>query len=130
MGAVSGRVTFAIAGLIALLAVYLASHSLPSKFCSPVCPSNTTGVSYSGYFSYEWAGRPHHSSWSTWWHSETSNGTPSEHTLGAGAITKDWNIIYHLGGNGPWVEKLVDVVEGDTSVPPNCEVEQVHMVGH
>lgn len=44
-------------------------------------------------------------------------------------ITKDWNILYHLGGNGPWVEKVVDVVDGGIAVPDQCVVEQVHMVG-
>lgn len=48
--------------------------------------------------------------------------------MGAGAITKGWNILYHLGGNGPWVEKVIDVVDGGIAVPTGCEVEQVHMV--
>ena len=50
------------------------------------------------------------------------------HGQGAGAVTNDWNILYHLGGNGPWVEKVIDVVEGGIAVPKGCEVEQVHMV--
>lgn len=43
-------------------------------------------------------------------------------------MTDDWNILYHLGGNGPWVEKVIDVVEGGISEPGGCRVEQVHMV--
>jgi acid phosphatase len=92
------------------------------------CP--TTADLHSGYFEYECAGKPHHSSWTSWWHPQRSEGTPSEHRQGAGAITNDWNILYHLGGNGPWVEKVIDIVDGGIAVPDGCHVEQVHMVGH
>lgn len=51
-----------------------------------------------------------------------------DHGLGAGAVTKAWNILYHLGGNGPWVEKIVDVVDGGVAPPAGCEVVQVHMM--
>jgi acid phosphatase len=52
------------------------------------------------------------------------------HTAGqdAGITTNDWNILYHLGGNGPWIEKLHDVVDGGIALPNGCEVEQVHMM--
>jgi acid phosphatase len=43
-------------------------------------------------------------------------------------MTIDWNILYHLGGNGPWVEKSIDVVEEGIAPPEGCEVVQVHMV--
>ncbi len=123
MGAVSSKLALAIA-------IYLASSSLCPKFCSPVYQCDTDKTLHSGYFGYECESKPHHSSWSSWWHPEALDITSSRHKHGAGAITKDWNILYHLGGNGPWVEKTVDVVEGGIAVPQNCEVEQVHMVGH
>ena len=41
----------------------------------------------------------------------------------------DWNILYHLGGNGPWIPKVDGVVEGGIDVPQGCNIEQIHMVG-
>lgn len=52
----------------------------------------------------------------------------SVHTA-IGAPQKDWNLLYHLGGNGPWLPKLDGVVEGGYSPPENCRVDQVHVVG-
>ena len=37
-------------------------------------------------------------------------------------------MLYHLGGNGPWIEKVEGIVEGGIGVPEGCRVEQVHMV--
>jgi hypothetical protein len=39
-----------------------------------------------------------------------------------------WNILYHLGGNGPWIPKIDGVVKGGIDVPEGCEVQQIHMV--
>ena len=39
-----------------------------------------------------------------------------------------WDILYHLGGNGPWIQMLDGVVERDIAPPTGCQVEQVHMV--
>lgn len=39
---------------------------------------------------------------------------------------KTWNLLYHLGGNGPWVAR---VSEGHFDrLPLKCEVDQVHMI--
>lgn len=95
----------------------------PSLYTS-VCGS-AVNISHSNYLSYGCAAKPHHSSWDSWWHPQRTE-TKNEH--GAGTITQDWNILYHLGGNGPWVEKVVDVVEGGIATPEGCEVLQVHMV--
>ncbi|KAF2177172.1 hypothetical protein K469DRAFT_720857 [Zopfia rhizophila CBS 207.26] len=100
--------------------------------CRKECPTNESEGHHPGYFEYECAGKPHHASWESWWHPQRIwGGTEETHTRGQGgsALTKDWNILYHLGGNGPWVEKVVDVVDGGIAVPQGCEVEQVHMVG-
>lgn len=117
--------------LIPVLA-YFSYTSLCPSLCSQICAFDTRSL-HSGYFEYECAGaasKPHHASWSSWWHPYRSDGTPAEHKKGAGSITSDWNILYHLGGNGPWVEKVIDIVDGGVAVPDGCEVEQVHMVGH
>lgn len=36
--------------------------------------------------------------------------------------------MYHVGGNGPWIEKVDGVVEGGIEPPEKCSVEQIHMV--
>lgn len=43
-------------------------------------------------------------------------------------MDKEWNIYYHLGGNGPWVPKTDGIVTNDTAPPQGCTVQQVHMV--
>lgn len=79
--------------------------------------------------------RPHAASWKSWWHPQRISSGEERHlgTLrqgqGGGAISSDWNILYHLGGNGPWIEKVDGVVEGGIAAPEGCKVEQVHMVG-
>lgn len=80
---------------------------------------------HAGYLDHERTGEPHHGSWRSWWHPQRSS---SQHGQGAGTRTKDWNILYHLGGNGPWIEKAVDVVDGGIGIPEGCAVEQVHMM--
>jgi hypothetical protein len=117
--------------LLTLLGVVVTILSLYWGYTSqcPVPSANNAQQAHAGYLEYECAGKPHHSSWSSWWHPQRSDGSINEREQGAGATTKDWNILYHLGGNGPWVEKVVDVVESGIAVPEGCEVEQVHMVG-
>jgi len=83
----------------------------------------------------EYPEKPYAASWKSWWHPERISGGEERHlrTLrhgqGGGAISSDWNILYHLGGNGPWIEKVDGVVEGGIAAPEGCNVEQVHMVG-
>ena len=40
-----------------------------------------------------------------------------------------WNLLYHLGGNGPWIPKVSNIVEAGIQPPRGCRVDQVHMVG-
>jgi acid phosphatase len=44
-----------------------------------------------------------------------------------------WNLLYHLGGNGPWIQRVDDVVKSERDIfsiatPPGCRVQQVHML--
>jgi hypothetical protein len=128
----SSWVAFVLIPVIAILTAYLSYPSLCLSLCSQTCAPDTRTL-HSGYFEYECASapsKPHHASWSSWWHPHRSDGTPAEHKKGAGSITAAWNILYHLGGNGPWVEKIIDTVDGGVAVPEGCQIEQVHMVGH
>ena len=81
--------------------------------------------STSGYEPFSLAafykGVPYTSSWRSWWHPERG---------GISAIERGWNLLYHLGGNGPWIEKVDGIVDGGIEVPKGCKVEQVHMVSH
>jgi hypothetical protein len=59
----------------------------------------------------------------------TSNWT-HPHVLVTNTTTNDdWNILYHLGGNGPWIPKVDGPFGDDLSIPEGCRIEQVHMVG-
>lgn len=71
---------------------------------------------------------PYSPSWNTWFH-------PSRVVLrGRKDLNRDddarpWNILHHLGGNGPWIEKTDGGVEAQGVDPPEgCSVDQVHMV--
>lgn len=66
---------------------------------------------------------PYTSSWGSWWHPHRQTGS------GQSIIEKGWNLLYHLGGNGPWIEKIDGVVDGGLGPPEGCKVEQAHMVG-
>lgn len=39
-----------------------------------------------------------------------------------------WNLLYHLGGNGPWIPRVDDVVEGGVEIPDGCKIDMIHMV--
>jgi hypothetical protein len=67
---------------------------------------------------------PHAASWRSWFH-------PSQIQLGRspGPSKKDWNILHHLGGNGPWVEMSENGGKTPDLTPlPGCSIDQVHMV--
>jgi acid phosphatase len=123
---------FATAIVIGILsAVYRIYHTSLLSALSPslhasICRS--TATTHPGDVGYGYAEKPHHSSWDAWWHPQRSQGRNEKSKDGAGVMTEDWNILYHLGGNGPWVEKVIDVVEGGVATPEGCEVVQVHMV--
>ena len=66
--------------------------------------------------------RPHHSSWNSWWYPDR---------IGISEKNGDeWNIFYHLGGNGPWIENVNGVAGEEIGPPEGCTVEQVHMVSY
>lgn len=66
---------------------------------------------------------PYSGSWRTWFHPRrTRVESSTEHRHG-------WNLMYHLGGCGPWVEKVDGPPDVQGITPPEgCVVEQVHMV--
>lgn len=39
-----------------------------------------------------------------------------------------WSLFYHLGGNGPWIPRVDDVVEGGIDAPEGCKIDMIHMV--
>ena len=46
----------------------------------------------------------------------------------ASITERPWDLLYHLGGNGPWVQKIDDIVEGGLAVPTGCELDMIHLV--
>jgi hypothetical protein len=45
------------------------------------------------------------------------------------AIQEDWNILYHLGGNGPWIPRKDGPFGDELRIPEGCQIEQMHVVG-
>lgn len=72
---------------------------------------------------------PHTASWNTWFHPHQKaipqTDPPKERRKG-------WNLLYHLGGYGPWIENVngtTPALSQDTVAPPvGCLVDQIHMV--
>jgi acid phosphatase len=115
--------------LASVAAVLFALYWGATSQCSATLPLHFDSQLPTGYLGYECAAKPHHSSWQSWWHPGRSDEDRAARGQDAGTTDGEWNILYHLGGNGPWVEKVIDVVDGGIAVPEGCEVEQVHMVG-
>ncbi|KAL1304807.1 hypothetical protein AAFC00_003735 [Neodothiora populina] len=75
---------------------------------------------------------------SGWWTSFSGDTEGERRDGGEG----DWDLLYHLGGNGPWIRKMDGVVGGlddegeregeehggGVGVPRGCMVDQVHML--
>lgn len=59
----------------------------------------------------------------------TSKWTHPQDLANHNTTHEDWNILYHLGGNGPWIPKVDGPLGDELSVPEGCKIEQVHMVG-
>lgn len=102
---------FTVSAMICLLASILfllhpqSSHSLPNSL-QVVLPS---------FLQTQHAG---------WWSKKPNHQLKSD----SGVDADEWDLLYHLGGNGPWVEKVDGVVEGGIQVPAGCKVDMVHMV--
>lgn len=67
---------------------------------------------------------PFSPSWSSWWH-------PNSETNQRIYDPNKWNLLYHLGGYGPWIERLEGLVttqDAGIGPPKGCIVDGVHMV--
>jgi acid phosphatase len=71
---------------------------------------------------------PFTAGWSSWFHPQSWIPNSNDGGLGTATINKKWNILYHLGGNGPWIQKVDGIVDGGIGPPEGCTVEQVHMM--
>lgn len=104
--------------LLGFISFFLTRSSTPSPL--PLISNNAEPFSLSTFYTKV----PYTSSWASWWHPQRSHGR------GSSEFGRGWNLLYHLGGNGPWIEKVDGVVKGGIGVPEGCRVEQVHMVGN
>lgn len=104
--------------LVTFSAFAFYNHGLTTSF--PIMKSFTPPGEYRDHIS------PHVASWKTWFHPlqfNTATGTRGAH--------KAWNLLQHLGGNGPWIEKIDEGEEMSSLAPPEgCSVDQVHLVGY
>jgi acid phosphatase len=73
---------------------------------------------------------PHFPGWGTWFHPNrwTKRGitTPAA-VIGTSRRLTEQELLYKLGGNGPWIQRVTPG-SPDNRPPPSCRVEQVHMV--
>jgi len=77
-------------------------------------------------FDLPYGSAPFAASWTTWFSPQLwKDGKIASK---GGKVDKNWNILYHLGGTGPWVQKIDGVVTNNVGPPPQCKVEQVHML--
>lgn len=91
------------------LVIYQASKS---SFLQSIA-SSSEEQSVSSYFG----------SWKTWFHPSQSKATGSKQPL-----VKEWNVLHHLGGNGPWIENAGEGAASNLAPPDGCSLDQVHLV--
>lgn len=84
-----------------------------SSFLTQSIALSSEGQSASSYFE----------GWKTWFYPTQSKVTGSKQPLG-----KDWNVVHHLGGNGPWIENAGEGTASNLGPPDGCSVDQVHLV--
>ena len=78
---------------------------------------------YTGSWRGWW--NPHGKSWSHWFSHHHHDGDGG---AGAGWNKNGWNVLYHVGGNGPWIEMRDGIASQAIGPPPSCTVEQVHLM--
>ncbi|KAJ6041074.1 hypothetical protein N7499_001252 [Penicillium canescens] len=66
---------------------------------------------------------PYYGGWRTWLNPCQSVQLDTSQTSG-----KEWNILYHLGGNGPWIENIHEGAASSPETPEGCSIDQVHMI--
>ena len=59
----------------------------------------------------------------------TGNRAISNHVPADPPSRGPFDVLYHLGGNGPWIPKVRNVTGDSIDPPDGCRVDQVHMVG-
>ncbi|KAJ5742705.1 uncharacterized protein N7511_011106 [Penicillium nucicola] len=65
----------------------------------------------------------HSENWKTWLN-------PHQSALPSAIQTSEnkWNILHHLGGNGPWIKNIHHGVASSLETPEGCSIDQVHLV--
>ncbi|KAF2404313.1 phosphoglycerate mutase-like protein [Trichodelitschia bisporula] len=93
------------------------SPSLPSLRASKpyISPEK---VAYDSTSPWPWT-----APFSSWFHPHAHLPKPPK------SKPEQWNLLYHLGGNGPWVPLIHHAVPYSSLAPPeSCEATQVHML--
>ncbi|CAG8322361.1 unnamed protein product [Penicillium nalgiovense] len=92
------------------LVIYQASKS---SFLQSIASSSSEEQSVSSYFG----------SWKIWFHPSQSKATGSKQPL-----VREWNVLHHLGGNGPWIENAGEGAASNLAPPDGCSLDQVHLL--
>ncbi|KMU75325.1 repressible acid phosphatase [Coccidioides immitis RMSCC 3703] len=105
--------------LVLLLALVFSPTIFVRQLYSSLCSvQSTTG-------SNRFSSTPYFPSWNSWWHQQSAG------KRGIQSRPSGWNLLYHLGGNGPWIEKIDGILEVGASgigPPQGCVVDGVHMM--
>lgn len=92
---------------------------------SPTLSNGRSGLRFSNTNSFDSESvSPFSPSWGSWWH-------PHSQTTQRVYDPNKWNLLYHLGGYGPWIELregLVTAQNVGIGPPEGCIVDSVHMV--
>lgn len=105
-----------LVAMISALLGFTWREGLPVSSLSNTAQSQSIGLQYRHTY------RPYYASWGSW------HDPQQLHEDRSGATSQDWNVLHHMGGNGPWIEKVEDIVPGGIAVPKGCEIDQIHMM--
>lgn len=115
---------FTVLTILVLFTLFRTYNPGNASLVSPM----VTGPDHKGKPKLPYQLSPFTASWSSWFYPNAWVDSEAS-SQRAGRIDQSWNILYHLGGNGPWIQKIDGVVRDGIGPPKDCTVEQVHMVG-
>ena len=104
--------SYALAGLICA-----GIYALQLRTCGTTAPWRSAVIGFAKSWEFSWLAEGQYNNWP--WSQKTH--------ASSGAVAL-WDILYHVGGNGPWIRKLDGTAGEDIGPPAGCKVEQIHMV--
>lgn len=102
--------------------------ALAGLICAAICALQIRG--FGEILGWKWLLAGVSNCWGSSWLVQARCLGPwvSNRICAARDIESSWDMLYHLGGNGPWIKKLDGTLDEYVEPPRGCKVEQVHMV--